>query len=225
MNLILQHWSGEPTGFERASWNSIRAYAARIGAEYEVVLDEPMGALKHAQMHKLCMLHPDFDDYESVVMMDSDMFADADMADNIFSVYGIGIMGQLQKELRALVRKRVAELFEEGCNGDFYGGAIYKMRRHERQKFRKHLTPKVLQRFDVANHYRDEGVMHYLASMTGTVGKALDGGETWACSSYDKNVRSAKLVHIRNRITAGEEARQPKMQALQNLINAGALTL
>ncbi len=225
MNLILQHWHGPATDFERASWESIRLYAKRIGAKHEVIRGAPMGLMAHPPMHKLYMLLEEWDNYETVVMLDSDIFASPAQTDSVFNVQGVGVTGPLQHELRTLLRRRLPYLFANCGDGDYYGGAIYKLRLHERKNMRKHINRNILQLFDNARYYRDEGAMHFLASKAKMAGKALPGGETWACSSFDKNVRKAKLVHVRNRIEAGKEARQSKEQALENLIKDGVLSL
>lgn len=222
--IILQHWDGEPSEVERASWTNIAAYASRIGADYAVLTGKPMGERAFPHMHKLYLFDAVYDDFETVVMMDSDMFARTN-APSIFDAPGIGVCGPLQKTIRKQVRKRRAELFDDKAEADYYGGAVYKFDRAERVRFRTHLTASVIRAFDSYEVGCDEGVVHYLATLTRTSGRGLPNGETWACSSFDPDVASAKLIHIRRRIAAGKEERQPKVQALQGLVKAGVLAL
>ncbi len=225
MNLILQHWSGEATDFERASWANIKAYAKRIGAEHAVVFGEPMGSVAFPQMHKLCMLTDEYDSYDQVAMLDSDMFTKAALKDDLFALPGIGVMGALQRTLRATVRSRLPALFEDTREGDYYGGAVYKLGADTRREFRPYLTRSIVKTFDDYDRCCDEGVMHYLASRAGVVNNELPDGEKWAYSSFGRGVRKAAFIHVRRRVEEGKEERQPKMQALKRLVEAGVIAL
>lgn len=222
MNLILQHWDGEPTEVERRSWMSIAAYADRIGAEHRVLSGTPLGEVSYPHMHKLHLFAEEFDVYDAVVMMDSDMFA-AQNAGSIFDVPGIGICGPLQEVLRKNVRARVPAYFVDAGSADYYGGAVYKFDRAQRLAFRRHLTSDVVAAFDSYEYGCDEGAIHYLATMTATVGHALPDGEAWACSSFAKDVSRAHLIHIRRRVADGKDQKRPKTENLQKLVDAGLL--
>lgn len=222
MNLILQHWCGEPTEIEKHSWLSIERYAARIGAEHRVLSGEPMGKVDFPYMHKLHLFDRDFDEFDTVVMMDSDMFAPP-AAGSIFDVPGIGVFGPLQVALRRQIRERMPAYFDGTQEADYYGGAVYKFDRADRERFRAHLKPEILPDFDAYEFGCDEGVIHYLATVTGTKGRALPGGERWACSSFDKNVVKAHLVHVRRRISEGKLDKRPKIENWSGLVDAGVL--
>jgi hypothetical protein len=220
--LILQHWDGPHSDFEQASWDSIGAYAKRCSAQHLILRGPKVGPVKSPQLHKLHLFSHIFDDWDTVVMLDSDMFARR-TSPNIFDTWGIGIMGPLQEGIRARVRERQPLLFRGTPRWDFYGGAVYKFDRETRQRFRVHLAGWLIRAFDAYEFGADEGVVHYLATKTKTEGRALPEGERWACSSFDPDVAKAHLIHVRRRITPGKEDRQPKEDALASLIKRGIL--
>lgn len=220
MNILLQHWHGEPTEFERQSWESMARYAETVGAEHRVLRGEYVAA-NNPQMHKLHMLSPEFDAYDLVVMVDSDMFA-RQSAGDVFRASGIGVCGALQRTLKESCRRRVPHRFGKG-DGDYYGGAVYRLTRDERQALRRHLSPDVIADFDDYMRGCDEGVMHYLASREGFVGRGISGGDAWACSSYSSHAARANFVHIRRRVKEGREQRREKSSALAELREAGVL--
>lgn len=220
--IILQHWHGEPSQVEEASWKSIEAYAKRVGAKHQVLRGQFIANVKMPQMHKLYMLDKKFDAYEVVVMMDSDMFARKD-AGNIFEEPGIGVCGELQGKLKASIRHRVPLRFRGLANGDFYGGAIYRLSREDRMNLRQHMNRRIVRDFDSYPKGCDEGVMHYLASKAEIVGRGLKDGDLWACSSYSEDRDRAHFIHVRRRVREGSEDRQKKSAALNELIEAGIL--
>lgn len=216
--IILQHWDGPPSQLEEGSWRNIANYAKRIGVEHRVLSGQPLGPLKNSQLQKLHMLSATFDSYDTVVMMDSDMFAVPGLRENIFQVSGIGVATPLQETIRGSLRRALPKLFGGKALADYFGGAIYKLERAERIKFRPLVTPKILAMFDDQRVCLDEGVMHYIATMTRTNGRGLPGGEKWACSSFHPDVKKAKIVHIRRRWRAGREERRPKMESFNRLV-------
>jgi hypothetical protein len=224
VNLLLQHWHGEPSSVEQASWRSIEAYAKTIGVEHRVLRGALVPGVTMPQMHKLHMLSEEFDQYDVVVMLDSDMFARPDAA-NICEASGIGVSGPLQAKLKASIRRRLPIRFRDKKDGDFYGGAIYRLERRDRQELRTHLSANILRDFDAYVRGLDEGVMHYLACRAGFIGRALVGGDVWACSSYAADRSNAHFVHIRRRVKEGSEERQGKDVALRNLVEAGVLCI
>lgn len=221
LNLLLQHWHGEPSPVERGSWESMAAYARRVGAEHKILSGELVRGVRNPQMHKLHMLSDQFDDHDVVVMVDSDMFARKGAAD-IFEASGIGVSETLQKELKESVRRKVPHRFGKS-DADFYGGAVYRLTREDRQALRAHMDPGVLRDFDAYKKGCDEGVMHYLATQAGFKGRGLVGGDLWACSSYAPEREWAHFIHIRRRVKEGSEHRRNKTEALQELRRLGVL--
>lgn len=222
MNLILQHWDGEPTAVEEGSWKSIEAYAKLVGAEHRVLRGRFYEGVQMPHMNKLYMLDKSFDQYDVVVMLDSDMFA-REGAANIFEEAGIGVTGALQEKLKASIRSRVPLRFRHLNSGDYYGGAIYRLSRTDRLALRTHFGIRVIRDFDSYQKGCDEGVMHYLASKANFMGRGLKGGELWACSSYSPDRDKAHFVHVRRRVELGSEVRQTKTVALRELQQAGVL--
>lgn len=221
VNLLLQHWHGEPSSVEQASWRSIEAYAKTIGAEHRVLRGALVPGVTMPQMHKLHMLSEEFDQYDVVVMLDSDMFARPDAA-NICEASGIGVSGPLQAKLKASIRSRVPHRFGKK-DADFYGGAVYRLTREDRQALRGHMDSGVLRDFDAYKKGCDEGVMHYLATQAGFKGRGLVGGDLWACSSYSPERERAHFVHIRRRVKEGSEDRRDKAEVLEHMRRLGVL--
>lgn len=218
MNILLQHWHGEPTEVERQSWECMARYAESMQAEHRVLHGEYVTA-KNPQMNKLHMLSPEFDAYDVVVMVDSDMFPRQGAA-NIFEASGVGVCGKLQASLKESCRRRVPHRFGRK-DGDFYGGAVYRLTREDRNGLRRHLSQEVMRDFDAYHLGVDEGVMHYLATCEGFIGRGLP--EAWSCSSYEPQVVRAHFVHIRRRVKAGSERRRGKVDTLHALRRSGVL--
>lgn len=222
MNILLQHWHGEVTDVELQSWESMARYAASVGAEHRVLRGEPIAGVTNPQMHKLHMLSEEFDGYDLLVMVDSDMFA-RESAENVFEATGVGVCGDLQRTLRDSCRRRVPHRFRKARAADYYGGAVYRLTREQRISLRLHLNAGVMRDFDEYNRGCDEGVMHYLATREGFVGRGLSGGDLWACSSYSRDAGLAHFVHVRRRMREGSEQRRDKTVALRELREAGVL--
>ena len=73
-NIILQHWTGPLGELEKLSSENIKEYAKKCGADYELLRGSQVDVGLSSQSQKMCMLSEKYDDYDTVVMMDADMF-------------------------------------------------------------------------------------------------------------------------------------------------------
>ena len=50
------------------------------------------------QCQKLCMLNEEYDDYDTVVMLDTDMFVRKDMGMNVFEAKGVACYDSVHRD-------------------------------------------------------------------------------------------------------------------------------
>ena len=106
-NLILQHWDSNELGeLEQLSVENIMTYACTVGAKYQMIKGKPLGYSFTSPCHKVYMLSPEFDEYDTVVMMDTDMFIRKGMTDNIFEATGCGRHYDIQETLVRNLNRR-----------------------------------------------------------------------------------------------------------------------
>ncbi len=217
--LVLQHYSGEPGEVERRSIRNIQAYAAKEGAAYRFLDGAVFDDRLSAPMQKLIILDPQFDDFDTVVMLDTDMFTRVGMTESLFDQDGIGVSGASQRRLKwAFIRKRKGLLH---WRYPYWSGSVWKLTLAERKRFRQHL-PKV----DLAKYsngrLEDEGVMHQLARHAKFRGGILPGEMRWSWDSYRPGIEEAALIHIRPKI-APKGPERPKIETLNALVDRGLI--
>lgn len=201
MNLILQHYNGTPDELAKLSINNIAAYAQNIGADYDFITGKAFRSYLSDQSQKLFFLDERFDDYDTVVMLDCDMFARTDKS--IFDVKGMGRHTQIQSELVVKIGERRPDLANKSA--PYWGGAVYKFDRETRIQLRDAIPDKdTLGQLD--RMLKDESIMHYLAWKSNlqvtdeTYFNGECGGEEWDMNSFDKP-EAAHIVHIRPKWT------------------------
>ena len=220
-NIILQHWTGNLGELEKLSMENIKAYAEFCGAEYRLVRGNVFNVNLKPECQKVYMLDKEFDEYDTVVMVDMDMFIRKGMTKNIFTdTRGIGRHFKVQPILRAGLARRLPRL----CNPKYpyWGGSIYRMERDLRVRLRKHIIPFNMISFN--NNCVDEGIMHHLATM-----EKLEENENtyldrqqWNYSSFDEGVDDAYIIHIRTKIKAGGPKRR-KIENYKALVERGLI--
>lgn len=202
MNIILQHFAGEPDELVSLSIKNIQEYADKCNAEYRLLDGHPVSPLLSPPCQKIHALHEEFDDYDTVVIMDTDMFTVKGMDKNVFDAQGIGIFPDRIKRLAfaKCLRKR-KELSSE--HHQFWGGSIYKFERETRQKLRKHFDIDEAKLFQEVNLV-DEGIMHRLAVLADLkMNKDLVLDHKWSYCSYLDDLEKAYVIHIRNKVKLG----------------------
>ena len=215
-NIILQHWAGKRNDLVDKSVESIRKYAESIGADYEFIRGYPfMPKIAHkldAPCQKLIYLDEKYDEYDYVVMVDSDMFVRKGCTANIFTEdTGIGRHTEIQRALRL----NLIGLYPQygDLDAPYWGGSVFRLSREVRQKFREALTEEIVLAF--ARRYHDEGVMHALANKVGlkhTDDDVYLNGQMWNYSSFEPDVDRANFIHIRTKVTP----QGPKVDKIEN---------
>ena len=217
-NIILQHWTGEMDELGILSSANIEKYAKKCGAEYKLLRGNVFRPNLQPPCQKLHMLEEAFDEYDTVVMVDIDVFTRAGMEENIFdeSIQGIGMSTEFQAKLLTSMRRRLPGLTNP--NHTYWGGAIYKLGKELRRELRSHIDEKEM----INNSYLDEGIMHRLATLANIKKQQLPGGRKWSHGSYEDGIEKAALIHIRTKI-APQGPKRPKLVNYKDIIKRGLI--
>jgi hypothetical protein len=197
-NIILQHFDGDLRPLDKLSMANIQQYAEMVGAEYRLITGRPFREHLTSACQKVHMLHEEFDDYDTVLMLDIDMFAPVGMTENVFDVKGIGLYAQTQQ----MLHRRLAQ-GPGSMNHPYWGGAIYKLSKKDRQSLREGLggNEKWMDQFNQPYHYEDEGIMHILALKQNYKPKNPYMHRKWCQCSFLPNPENAGFIHVRTKIT------------------------
>lgn len=201
LNIILQHYAGQMDELSKMSVANISSYAERIGASHRLILGQVFNSNISAQSQKLIMLDKQFDEYETVVMVDTDMFARSD--ENIFEASGMGRHTRIQSELVEKISARRPDL--ANSNAPYWGGAVYKFDQQTREQLRSAI-PDQFTLNELDRMLKDESIIHYLAWKSGlavtdqTYFSGKCGGEEWDMNSFDKP-SEGNIIHIRPKWT------------------------
>lgn len=221
--LILQHWYGELSELEFASRANISKYASSIGADYIMLSGLCFNENLTPPMQKLLMLDEQFDNYDTIVMVDMDAFVTKKGKDiNIFTdEKGIGRHTPIQSNLL----RKISNLYPEQAskNAPYWGGSIYRLELPIRQRLREHLDKVNMHVFNKPYHFEDEGVMHCLASYAGiknTEPNLYLDGNLWNVGSFEKNVNNAFTIHIRTKV-APNGPKKSKIENYNSLVEKG----
>lgn len=225
-NIILQHYTGELGELELASKAAFESYAKMVGADYHLIRGNQFHPKCRGPVQKLHMLSDEFDEYDTTLMVDMDMFPVKGMKTNVFDIPGIGKHTPLQGRLREHQNGRWP-LFSHP-KAPYWGGAIYKIPRDVRKKLRDQLDWKVVMTLNGkdANDKSgkgDEGIMHYLAWQAGIKeGKGCYlPDDRWSYNNFDPHPERAGFIHIRKKIRPG--VKSPKMKNYTLLVNRGVI--
>lgn len=216
MNIILQHWSGEMNELGRLSSANISAYAARMGAEYKLLRGNVFRADLSPPCQKLYMLDQVFDSYETVVMLDMDMFAVKGLAENVFELQGSGLFSDFTKSVFNRCRKAHPNLTDPSYA--YWGGAIYRLPVELRKSLRQHIRDDEMRQFD--HDFQDEGIMHRLASMARVKQDRIP--DRWCQCSYLPLPKTAAMIHIRTK-TEIEGKKRSKLENYMELKRQGVI--
>ena len=209
-NIILQHWEPRdpskpmPMIVEKSIEN-ISAYAERMGAEYRLLNGEPFQKGLREQCQKCAGINEEFDDYDVVVVLDTDKFMVKGCDKYIFSAEGIASFDEIHRKriLPSFVKK-----FPRVGNLDYpiWSGACYVMPKDFRQLMRKQINPAMRNLFELISpeSYVDEGMFHVMCHKAGfKLDKYLD--ERWDYSSYKPSPEKAWMLHIRHKPKSRDE--------------------
>jgi hypothetical protein len=199
-----------------ASVANIWAYAKRMGAEYRLLRGDVFRPNLSAPCQKLFMLDVSFDAYETVVMLDTDMFAVKGLAENVFELDGAGLFSDYTRNVFRRCQERHPGLTD--ANYAYWGGAIYRLSRELRQRLRVHISEDELQRFSA--NFEDEGIMHRLAMLAKVPQDRIP--DRWCQCSYRPNPESAAMIHVRTKVAPGGPKRT-KLENYRSLQQLGVL--
>lgn len=224
-NIILQHWTGPLGELEERSLANIKEYAKFCGADHQLITGNVFRKHLSTPCQKMIMLDPQFDEYDTVVMMDIDMFTRKGMTKNIFTDdTGIGRHFGIQPSLRQNLFNRFPLLGNPKY--PYWGGSIYRLTRETRKRLRVHIDDWEIDHFN--NNYEDEGIMHRLAikaDLKETPEVYLDQ-DKWNRSSFEENVSDGYIIHIRRKMkhTPGRPSpKQDKILNFRKLVNEGII--
>jgi len=197
-NIILQHYTGFTTPLEDLSIKNIKKYAAKLDTEYRFMEGDVFDNSLTPPCQKLIMLDEQFDDYDTVVMFDIDMFTRKGMEENIFDVPGIGMGTEFQLSLHQKMKSRKPHLTD--MRFPYWGGAVWKLTRDQRQLLRKGFGT-WMREFSAG--FQDEGIMHHLATLANfkPSDAFLPGNFHWCHCSYRQGIEKAAMIHIRTKVT------------------------
>ncbi len=150
------------------SSNNINQYAESLGAEYKMLSGEPFRPGLRAQCQKVAMLNEEYDEYDVVVMLDTDKFMVKGCTENVFEAKGVACFDEVHKNqtLHNFYKK-----FPTWANMEtpIWSGACYVMDREMRQLLRSQFNNEMerMCRMVSPTIYVDEGIMHALAVKAG----------------------------------------------------------
>lgn len=198
MNLLVQHYQGPPNELVRASSNNMRDYAQRMGADYMLLTGWPLDSRLTLPCQKLAVLMPRFDAWDTVVVVDTDMFAVTGLTESIFDIFGIGWYHDT-------AHPRVCRLLPgiTSRHAPFWGGAVYRLKNEQRVFLRPKYNYEMAAPFSSQSCGHDEGIMHRLAVMSGwTHGSGpLYFSKRWCWGSYEPEPEKAAFIHVRPKPT------------------------
>ena len=221
-NIILQHFNGKLRPLDIASMENIKDYAARIGADYELITGRPFREHLTDPCQKVFMIDEKWDVYDNVLMLDIDMFVPKGLVvKDVFDARGCGLYNPIQQRLH----QRLAEWKIGNVTVPYWGGAIYKFNRERRMSLRKGLggDEMWMDAFNRPYHYEDEGIIHTLAMKAGmkfTRDDIMD--PRWCYDNYLPDPASAFMIHMRTKI-APEGPKREKYENYMGLVKQGIL--
>lgn len=233
-NIILQHFQphekylGQDSHpIVEKSVANIEKYAKSLGAEYKLLDGKPFMEDLRMQCQKLAMLNEEYDEYDTVVMLDSDMFVRKGMTENVFEAKGVACYDDVHKNRQ---HPAFVQLFPGFTSRDvqLWSGACYVLPREVRQAFRTQINPvtRAMMRQISPHPYVEEGIMHMLA-VHGNLGysiydKCLD--EKWCYSHYLPNVENCYMIHIRKKpYDDSQGVYGAKMKNYEKLVERGLI--
>lgn len=226
-NLILQHFDGELRPLDKLSMENIQQYADMVGADYRLITGKPLDKRLTSPCQKVYMVHPEFDEYDQVLMLDIDMFAPKGMTENVFEQNGCGMYNTVQQMLHRKIVQQHRALADE--KKPYWGGAIYKFDRPTRDKFwktwKKDQDTFIWTRhYNEPYHFEDEGIFHTLTVFGSMYFREQDRyiDNKWCQCSFLPNPEKAGFIHIRTKVKP-EGPKREKIENYNALVEQGIL--
>jgi len=217
-NIILQHFDGELRELDKFSIKNIKAYANLIGADYELITGKPFRKHLTSPCQKVYCIDKHWDNYETVLMLDIDVFVRKNLQTNIFEIPGNGIHGSTQSKLK----EKLIKLGKIKSNNPYWAGSIYKFDLNERQVLRSVMPSNDdwMNVFNQPYYFEDEGIFAQLASNAKMKESYLDF--SWNQCSFLPNPEKANMIHIRTKITP-QGPKRLKIENYTDLVEKGII--
>jgi hypothetical protein len=207
-NIILQHFTGKLRPLDKLSIENIKAYAKRIGVEYQFIDGQVFRHHLTPPCQKVHILAEKWDDYDNVLMLDIDMFVTRNLMVNVFNDNGVGL-GTGPTQIR--LKQRLIEWGRIDQNTGYWGGAFYKLNHHQRTTLRAAM-PKDDSWMDLYNEsykYEDEGIISELFYKSGC--EWSNAHPKWQQDSFLPS-HEPGMIHVRTKITP----QGPKREKIEN---------
>lgn len=199
-NIILQHYNGTLGILEKLSIKNMQNYADLIGADYQLILGKPFNPDLIDTCQKVIMIDEQFDEWDNVLMIDIDIFANNKLTKNIFDVIGVGVhAGKWQPKLHKRISLEHPDI--ASINHPYWGGALYKMSRDMRKELRNQIGENVdwMKPFNKRFNFEDEGIFHILATRAKIPLENSYINQKWCYCSYLPKPELANMIHIRKK--------------------------
>ena len=222
-NIILQHYCGNPSELERSSFESVKSYAYRLGADYELLGGKPFSEAATLPTQKLYLLDQYFDAYDNVCLLDSDMFPIAGLEDSVFDLPGekIGKYASHDQTMHYVCWSN--HVGYAHLDYAYVSGSIYVLSRDLRIRLREHLDNFPWDHGHESNwQHDDEWAFHWLCWQAGVTKNRPSIPYEWSTCSFNLDkTPNAKLIHIRDH----HETRPPtgKLEVFRKLRSSGII--
>jgi len=191
--IIMQHYTGDLSDIAKLSIENISEYAKKIGAEYRRITGNVFHPKLSAPCQKMHMLNENFDEYDVVVMMDTDMFVTKKNKLSIFSdTDGVGICTKDQKRVFSLFKKRHPNFADSRY--PYLGGCIWRMSVDLRRMLRKHIVEDEILQFNKS--FEDEAIFHRLTTRAQLI-RCNILEEKWGYGNFYPDLNDQAIIHIR----------------------------
>lgn len=217
-NIILQHFDGELRELDKFSIENIKAYANLINADYELITGKPFRKHLTSPCQKVYCIDKHWDNYETVLMLDIDVFTRKNLQTNIFEIPGNGIHGSTQAKLK----EKLIKLGKIKLNNPYWAGSIYKFNLGERQLLRSVMPTNDdwMNVFNQPYYFEDEGILSQLAGNAKMKELYLDF--SWNQCSFLPKPEKANMIHIRTKITP-QGPKRLKIENYMDLVEKGVI--
>ena len=205
-NLILQYWTGPLPEWARLAMKSIELYAKDISVDYQLVSGWPLGEFRGTVSQKICLVKEEYDSYDNVLMLDTDMVYSG-IADDAFQYDGIGRyhLKAMSSHLSSKQGRYWPRLYKQ--DSPLFFGNFIKLNREQRITLRAALPNEEfvsanksdprLSRFNTSMPPNDEQTLHYMIHTSGMTADNFVPHNRF-CDLPEESHAMATLMHFCN---------------------------
>ena len=205
-NLILQYWTGPLPEWARLAMKSIELYAKDISVDYQLVSGWPLGEFRGTVSQKICLVKEEYDSYDNVLMLDTDMVYSG-IADDAFQYDGIGRyhLKAMSSHLSSKQGRYWPRLYKQ--DSPLFFGNFIKLNREQRITLRAALPNEEfvsanksdprLSRFNTSMPPNDEQTLHYMIHTSGMTADNFVPHNRF-CDLPEESHPMATLMHFCN---------------------------